>query len=152
MLSAFSSLSHGGHTFGTEETEQTHDSILKGYDRTTDRMCCNCPHIWDELPSACWCVCSVMVQKLHLKVWGSIAALLCSSGTVVRADLLYCEYTVQLTEWCLPRGPTVQHVFILALVYFAGAGSVCAMQKGKRCSHRSWTWWKVVQCLDTGST
>lgn len=151
MLSAFSSLSHGGQTFGTEETEQIHYSILEGYDLTTNRMCC-VAYISDELPTTCWCVCGVMVQKLHLKLWGSIAAVLCSSGTVVRADLLYSEYTVPLTEWCLPRSHTVQHVFILALVYFAGAGSVCAMQKGKRCSHRSWTWWKVIQCLDTGST
>lgn len=90
--------------------------------------------------------------SVSLQLRSSRTALLCISGTVVRADLLWCEYTVQQLEWCLPRSPTVQRVFILALVYFAGAGLVFAKQKGKRCSHRSWTGWKVIQCPDTGST
>lgn len=110
MLSAFSSLSHGGQTFGTEETEQTHYSILKGYDPTTDRMCCNCPYVSDQY--ACWCECSVMVQTLHLKLWSSIAALLCSSGTVVRADLLYWEYTAQLCP-----AVTQYNMFLFWLLY-----------------------------------
>lgn len=98
-------------------------------------------------------VCSVSVlPELRRKLWSSINGHRCSAETLVRADLLWCEYTVQQTDWCLPRSHTAHRVFILLLVYFAGAGSVLVMQKGKRSSRCGWAGWKGIQCPDTGGT
>lgn len=93
-----------------------------------------------------------LCQYETVKPWAlssTFGALICGPTPLVRGYLLWCEYTVQQTDWCLPCNYTGQNVFILALVYFAGAGVVLAMQKGKRCSRSSWTGWKVFQYTHT---
>lgn len=98
-------------------------------------------------------VCSVSVlQEPNRKLWSSRNGRGCSSETLVRADLLWCEYTIQQTDWRLPRSHTAQPGFFSCFLYILPVqGSVLAMQKGKRSRRCGLTGWKAIQCPDTGS-
>lgn len=120
MLSAFSSLSQGGQTFGTEETQQA-----GFYQRSWthgDWMACKLPF---QLRLAA--ISLLMCAQCHFclepsgKLWSSVTGLLCTSQTLVRAYLLRREHTVQQTDWCLPRSQHRTSCFQFCCLYILPA-------------------------------